>query len=280
MKIALTGAAGGLGVHTARALVEAGHTVRGTDQVTRPDLPIHVEVANLLDRESCYKLFDGVDAVVHLANHANEYLRDKQRLLNENLTMNTNVFQACRELGINKIVFASSIQALGGSKKVGDDNISTLEYLPIDGNVPAKPTNVYGLSKQLSEEMLRYYAREAGISCTAIRFPYLPHRKPRSFEHWRDVSTHKINEAWGYLPVWEGASLIVAILNADLPGFRIYCPAAKRNRHGLPAAEVINNNFGNISLKRPLKEIESLFDISRITEETGWAPQEDWTFDE
>lgn len=275
MKITLTGAAGHLGSRLGAALIEAGHTVRAVDQVTRRDLSVPVEVVNLLDREKCYALLEGADAVVHLANHSNDFMRDKQRLINENVTMNTNVFQAARELGVQNVVFTSSIQAIGQGGKVGENHTATLAYLPIDGALPARPTNPYGLSKYLSEEMLRFYAREAGMNCVAIRFPYLSRGLPGADHISNHVHTDRLNEAWSYLSFRDASNLIIAILAAPLTGFRIYCPAAQRPLSNQPIGTLIENYYSGIPLKKPHEEIDSFFDISRIKEETGWEPQDE-----
>jgi nucleoside-diphosphate-sugar epimerase len=277
VNITLTGAAGKLGAPTCRALAEAGHQVRAIDQRMRRDLPVPVEVVNLLDREACYRILDGADAVVHLANHPHDSGPDRQRILRDNVAMNTHVFQAALEVGVQSIVFASSIQALGFGRKDGDDYRSTLAYLPLDGDLPAQPTNVYGVSKQLSEEMLRYYAREQGMNCTALRFPFLSQGAARSgrnrAEHSpQHVPTDHINEAWSYLSFADASALIVAILAAPLTGFRIYSPASRSNRLAQPVAPLIQTYFEGIPLKKPLEEIDSFFDLSRITEETGWEP--------
>ncbi|RYG69986.1 NAD(P)-dependent oxidoreductase [bacterium] len=278
MKILLTGAAGGLGQPLSQTLRDAGYSVRGVDRVSSPGAPIGIEVADLLERDLCYELLAGVDAVVHLANHSSEGLPDKQRLLNENLIMNTNVFQAACELKVQTVVFASSIQALGMGDLSGEEVLPTLAYLPLDGQLPAKPTNVYGLSKQLSEEMLRYYAREHAMKCIALRFPFLA-RSPQHANRFQDgVDTSRINEAWSYLSIADACRLILAILQNPLPGFRTYCPAAFDNGLGQPPSELIERYFPNTALKRPLETLDSLVDNSRITEETGWQPQDQWIF--
>jgi nucleoside-diphosphate-sugar epimerase len=280
MKITVTGAAGKLGEPVCRALAAAGHSVRGVDQRMRRDLPVPIEVVNLLDREACYPILEGADAVVHLANHPTDRGPDKQRILRENLAMNTHVFQAAHELGVQNLIFASSIQALGSGRQEGENERPTLAYLPLDGDLPARPTNVYGLSKQLSEEMLRYYARETGMNCIALRFPYLSNGPARLRGTSGPgeaplVPTDHINEAWSYLSLLDASALILAILAAPLTGFRIYSPAARTNRLGQPAAALLQPYFEGIPLKKPLDTIDSFFDISRITVETGWEPTEE-----
>ncbi len=130
MRITLTGAAGKLGSHVCRQLVDAGHTVRATDRFYRRDLPVRLEMADLLRPEDAYELLEGVEALVHLANHPHFHGNDSQLVFNENVTMNMNIFQAARDVGVQKIVFSSSVQVMSGQRP---------PYLPFDSSTPAHP---------------------------------------------------------------------------------------------------------------------------------------------
>jgi len=222
-----------------RSLAEAGHTVRATDKQFRADLPVRVEIADLLDGPACYRLLEGVEAVVHLRNHSAFRGRDAQRVFNENMAMNMNIFQAAAEVGAKKIIFASSVQVISGKHGGHESQADGLPYLPLDGDVPPDPGNPYALSKQLGELMLAYFARHAGIVGVAIRLPWL----------------------------------VEAVLRAPLTGFRVYFPASRENRLGQSSAEVIRKHFADTPLRRPLEQIDSLVDLSDIERETGWLPK-------
>ena len=73
MKVLVTGAAGKLGSLTVSALLRRGHEVRATDARYRADLPVRLDVRDLLDEHALYPLLDGMDALVHLANHPNPF---------------------------------------------------------------------------------------------------------------------------------------------------------------------------------------------------------------
>lgn len=277
MRLTLTGAAGNLGSVACRKLVESGHLVRATDRTYRTDVPVKLEIANLLNRESAYHLVEGAEAVVHLGNHPGMRGNDGQTIFNENVAMNMNVFEASRQCGVKKIVFASTIQVISGRRRADDaDAGSKLPYLPLDGDVPPNPGNPYGLSKQASEVMLQYYARNWGMTCIALRFPLLAHpdwarhmRKDRPRDPWWNP-----DEAFSYLHMVDAATLIDAILRAPLDGFGIYFPVDPRPSSGEPIPDLIRKWFPNVSLRRPVEQMASLVDISRITEQTGWAPRQ------
>jgi len=275
MNVTLTGSSGRVGVHVCRWLCGAGHAVAAVDRVVRGDLPVKTRVADLLDRESCYHVLEGTEALVHLANHPTSHLIDAQTVFNENVTINMNVFQAAMEMGVRKVVFASSIQAfLSRVRRAEPAGGYNLPYLPLDGDAPADPGNPYGLSKQASEVVLSYYAKVAGMSCVALRFPSVVDDSAveRLRKHGRSPAGPAEGFAW--LHAGDAARLIDALLRADLPGFRIYFPAVSEPtpRAG-SVADVVRELYPSVPLRKPVEQMASLVDLSRIERETGWSPQ-------
>jgi nucleoside-diphosphate-sugar epimerase len=268
MNVLLTGARGGLGSPVCRFLVEAGHDVRAVDKEFTAKLPVRLEVVDLLHRETCYRLTEGQDAVVHLANHPRYNGHDPERIFNENVTMNMNVFQAAVQTGVKQIVFASSIQVVTGLDPDESKRPPELPpYLPFDGDLPANPGNPYALSKHVSEQMLRYFSHVAGINTVAIRFPviirpeWIPYYLKR--HHWINSDPQ---EGFTFLMSADAASLINAILKANPPGFRTYLPAATANGFN-------REFFPNVPLRRPVEQMDGFVDIAAITRDTGWKPQ-------
>jgi nucleoside-diphosphate-sugar epimerase len=275
MNVTVTGAVGRLGTPVCRTLAGGGHVLRATDKASRPELTERVEVADLLNRDVCNGLMRGAETVVHLANHPDFRLRDPQLVFNENVTMNMNVFQAAADAGVKKIVFASSVQVISGITPDSDvAPLCRLPYLPLDGDVPPNPANPYALSKHVSETMLAYFARVTGMCCIAVRFPWLMNDDQMAAQAAGVKASHKTcAEAFTYLHLRDAATLVKAIVEAPLTGFRRYLPAARDDRSRQPAAAVIREHYPDIPLRRPLDQIDSLVDISTIERETGWSPQ-------
>lgn len=277
MKIVVTGAAGRLGSVTCPALAQCGHDVRGVDRLHRADLPVPLSVVDLLDAQSCLRILHDADAVVHLANHSGRLRRSDQETFIENVSMNMNVFEAARQLGIQKIVFASSVQVISGDRRFGQtNNPSALPYLPLDGQTLPNPGNAYALSKLAGEIMLGYFVKTAGLSCVAIRFPAL-YAYDRLEQLTNEPLTsprpgHRLDEAFTYLSMDDAAQLIGCTLAAELPGFRIYFPAAPEPTLDWPIDEIVATYFPDVPLRKPAEALSSLVDISRIVEETGWRP--------
>ncbi len=282
--VLVTGAGGYLGSEVCRTLVDEGFEVRGADLSYRRDLAAPLTVVDLLRPDAVYNVTVGCDAVVHLANHPRPGRLPPQQLYGENVRMNMNVFQAAADVGVEQILYSSSVQAFAGNRQHDElDRPSSLAYLPIDGDMPACPGNSYALSKQAGENQLRYFARlNPGMACAAIRFPLLLSERYLGWirEHIRRHHRHRrgrwgnLDEGFSYLALSDAAGLVAAVLRGAEPGYHQLFPAAPDNMLGMDVAEAVEQFYPDVPCKVPLDEMTSLVDIGAITEQFGWEPQE------
>jgi len=281
MRVLVTGAAGKLGRVVTQALVEAGHDVVAADVRPAAGLPVPVKLVNLLDRLDAHRVVEGREAVVHLANHPDMLSGfAPAQIYSDNVAMNVNTLEAAVAAGCRRVVFASSVQALGGERTVGEAEAgqpSRLPYLPVDGAAPARPMNLYGLSKAATEQMLRYYVDNVeGFAAVAIRFPSLPSERHLGYYAAttpREPSPRsRVDEAFSYLTQPDAARLIAAVLDKMAPGYDPLMPAQRGNRLGMPPAELIERYYQGVELRRPADQIESLVDLDPLRERYGWAP--------
>jgi nucleoside-diphosphate-sugar epimerase len=275
MKVTVTGASGRLGSRVCQVLVKAGYTVRATDKLVDAELPVRLEVANLLNREVCYDLLEGADAVIHLGNIPTSRFHDAQTVFSENTMVNMNVFQAATERRVQRILFASSIQVMAGGTGNGITPPVPLPYLPLDGDVPASAGNAYALSKQVSETMLAYFARTAGLTAVAVRFPFLMDDQVMSRVKAAAGKQGGASRAEGFtfLHFLDAATLLESFLRSAVTGFRVYFAASRENTQMRPAPDVIREHFPNMPLRKPLDQIDSLVDLSAIERDTDWSPK-------
>ncbi len=291
-RVLVTGAAGRLGRAVVTTLCEAGFDVVAADQTYNRDLPVPTQILDLRDALSVYRVIDGCQAVAHLANHPNAFSGPSpQQLYAENVAMDMNVFQAALDVGVRKIAFASSVQVFAGDRH-GDDSDqvpSVLPYIPLDGDLPTCPRNAYALSKETGEAQLRYFvAIEPTLSCTSLRFPSLfsshwiermsgPSRRRHHHYHGRFGSP---DEGFSYLTTDDAGRLVQAVIERQGPGYHQYFPGTSDALQQTPAAELVQRYYPGVPCRVPVEQMQTLVDISAITREVGWEPEQTRLFAE
>ncbi|RKX35030.1 MAG: hypothetical protein DRP71_05040 [Verrucomicrobia bacterium] len=272
-KLLVTGASGIFGKFVLNELKHHAFEVLATDGVEEPESPFPIHLTNLLDLPAVRKLMPGVDTVIHLGNHANQ--KENEVTFNENAAMNMNVFQAAADHGVRKIIFASSVQVIGSDGgDVPVDRYPRFPSFPLDGDTPPFPTNTYAVSKRAGEILTEYFATCYDIQGIAIRFPgmnvlarlnFLPDWIPHAIP---------IRQGFAYLSYEDASRLVVAVIRAHLPGFRIYFPSSIGNRNGVLTSRLLKEFYSGIPCRRTITDAEGLVDISRIKRETDWKPKD------
>lgn len=178
MKCLLTGVAGFIGMHTAKALLEAGLKVHGVDnfapfydpQLKRNRLaqlqPIHdfaFEELDIADRERTRRLFDsgGFDVVVHLAAQpgVRYSLEHPEAYIDNNVVGFGNILEGCRHTDVKHLIYASSSSVYGRNHK-----IPFVETDPV-----ILPASLYATTKRVNELMAETYHHLYGLPCTGLR---------------------------------------------------------------------------------------------------------------
>lgn len=158
-KVLLTGAAGRIGSFFRKTYPDV-YDYRLTDIVQPSDTGrAPFTQADLSDFDAIRPLCDGVDTVVHLGADPSMDA-SWQSLLPNNVIATYNVFEAARQAGCRRVVFASSINAVFGYP--ADQQVHT--------DMPVFPINLYGATKCWGEALARYYSATHGLSGLCLRF--------------------------------------------------------------------------------------------------------------
>ena len=194
-RICITGAAGFIGSHLTERLLSRGLEVVGIDnfcdfydpEVKRKNISTALGSkrfalieGDIRDAETISDVIPGCDTLVHLAAMAGV----RPSLENPALYQDVNVggplraLQACREVGIKNVIFASSSSVYGNNRKVPFS-----ESDPVD-----HPISVYAATKKAGELLCHTYHAVFGLDITCLRLftVYGPRQRP-------DLAIHKFS---------------------------------------------------------------------------------------
>jgi UDP-glucuronate 4-epimerase len=195
MKILVTGAAGFIGYHLVKSLVQANHEVTGLDNINDyyttklkfdrlKELGINKDTAkdfhklsnsnlfqnfkftrmNLEDRMNLPKLFkeEKFDMVCNLAAQAGvRYsIENPEAYIDSNIVGFLNILECCRNYNINKLVYASSSSVYGNNEKIPFDETDNTD----------NPISLYAASKKSNELMAYQYSHLFKLKIIGLRF--------------------------------------------------------------------------------------------------------------
>ena len=184
MKILVTGAAGFIGYHVARRLIERGDSIVGFDVVNAYYDPALKEArlarldelghtqgadyrfvrADLADRGAVESLFAETkfDRVIHLAAQAGvRYsLQDPHSYVQSNLVGFTNILEACRHDSVAHLTYASTSSVYGANTKIPFSEHDGVDH----------PLQFYAATKRANELMAHSYSHLFGLPTTGLRF--------------------------------------------------------------------------------------------------------------
>jgi UDP-glucose 4-epimerase len=192
-RLLITGAAGFVGSHLAQRCLERGDDVVGIDAMTPYyDPAVKRENVVAMTAEESWNLvegdlkdvdleshLDGVDTVFHLAAQPGvraSWGRTFGDYVDSNVTALQHLLEACRDLPLQRFVFASSSSVYGDAAR-----------FPTDESTELRPVSPYGATKVLGEHLCRLYHRSHGVPVVTLRYftVYGPRQRP-------DMAFHKL----------------------------------------------------------------------------------------
>ena len=158
-RVLITGAAGNLGHELRQGLTHLATTLRLTDRCDMQAAGSHEEImpCELSDFDAVARVVKGCDAIVHFGAAPVE--RPWQEVLESSIMGGYNIYEAARRHGVKRIIYASSIHAVGYERREAG----------ADTDTPHNPDTLYGVSKCFVEDLAKLYFNKWGIESACLR---------------------------------------------------------------------------------------------------------------
>ncbi|HEY7349768.1 MAG TPA: UDP-glucose 4-epimerase GalE [Ktedonobacterales bacterium] len=300
MRVLVTGGAGYIGSVIVEELVTTAHQVVVYDALAKGHLDaIHPEAtfvrAHLAERDHLRRTLEEqqIDAVIHLAAFSlvGESVAHPEMYFENNVAGSLAVVSSMIQAGVKRLVF-SSTAALYGEQA----------HLPISEDAPTQPTNPYGASKLLVEQMLPWLAQAHGLVCASLRYFNAAGASERYGEDHRpeahliplaleaalesrpvdifgtDYPTPDGTTIRDYIHVVDLAQAHIQALTRSEPGLRIYNLGNGQGYSVRQIVESVRRVTGRAlpvreGPRRPGDQVATVASSERIRAELGWQPR-------
>lgn len=174
-KVLVTGAGGYIGSVATYLLLQNGHQVIAVDNFStgyKKPLELlqqkfgkekleYTELDLQNDISPLFKEHKGIDIVLHYAASClvDESMKKPEKYFENNIWGTLNLVERMTENGITKMIFSSTAAVYGEA-----------QHVPIDENHPLKPINVYGESKLMAENIIRWFGQLKGLNFVLLRY--------------------------------------------------------------------------------------------------------------
>jgi uronate dehydrogenase len=208
--VVVTGAAGLIGAMLRTRLARPGRVLRLIDVAElRAGPGEEVIQASVTDLAALTAAFAGAEAVIHLAGVSGE--GPWEHVAETNITGTWAVFEAARQTGVSRVIYASSNHAVGFAPRA---------QFPVPDYAFPAPDTYYGVSKVAGEALASLYHSRYGLDAICLRILTCAERPtyPRALSTWLSPD--------------DAGRLFEACLTAPSPGFRVAFGVSANTRGG------------------------------------------------
>ena len=280
MNILITGSQGGIGSRLVRKLYDDGHTIRTLDIKAAPrGCTWEHHPGDIRDLSLMRTVMHDIDLVFHLAADLTDNGENQESTYTINIQGTWNVLMACVEAGVRRLVYFSSIQALGHSNPR-----HTSICFPIDDNVPKQPATPYQISKHAAEEMCRGFTVKNDLTVITLRptFVFVPGMAVGRW--WRNLDTETLvrfgsKDYWSFVHVEDVCQAALLAMDAEIEGFHGFLLTSDFTWVDVPTAKLVEDNYPHFAWKGTTMEeylkdnpYRSLVDCKAARDILGWKP--------
>jgi nucleoside-diphosphate-sugar epimerase len=275
-RVVVTGGAGRLGRLAIQELLAHGYQVLAVDRVRPEKLPCRFLHVGLADASGVVEVLRGTDAVLHLGAIPGPGSYPGATIFQNNVASTYQVVEAAATLGLPRLVFASTVFALGWAE---EPDRYWPQYIPVDEAHPLTPYEGYGLSKQVGEDICAAASRRTGLTTVSLRimnvispdgYAALPWPAPTAKAPVRFVM-------WPYVDARDVAHACRLALEGSTTGHEAFYIAARDTRFDTPTEPLLRGLAPRaVEIRRPLEGRASVISIRKAREWLGWEPEHSW----
>ena len=270
MRIAVTGASGGIGRAIVKEAERRGHTVVGIDRVEHADVAASGErrfvLADMDNYDALLDAFAGCDAVIHMAAIPSPGRHPDHIVHNNNVVGSYNALQAAVENGIQRVCQASSVNAIGHSFS----QAPRYDYFPIDEAHPNYAEDPYSLSKWICEQQADAFIRRyPEMVIASMRFHYVCDDRSIAKALY-DPNPEIAKHLWAYTRRDAAADACLLSLEAAIEGHEAFYIVAPDTISDTPSRELARQYFPQIPLRDGWGGHQSFFNSAKAERLLGW----------
>src|SRR5215218_4838830 len=274
MRVVVTGGSGLAGRAVVADLLEHGFYVMNVDLVPLEETA-PFRRADLVDLGQVYGCLRDAEAVVHFAAIPRPTFDVPEVVFRTNVMSAFNVLEAASTLGINRVVYASSVSVLGFPFFVQP---LAPDYVPIDEAHPLLPQDAYALSKRIGEELADGFARRGRLTVVSLRFPWI--HTPWTFVEqiqplWKDPAAGASN-LWSYVDSRDVAEAARLALTAQTAGHVACFVAASDSFMPIQSRTLVADHYPSTIFNDELTDHASLLSSTRAEAVLGFHARHSW----
>ena len=270
-KIIITGAKGGTGISIVKEFQEHGYDVLGIDIKPHSWAEQDYTRIDMTDGSAVHDALAGAYGVVHFGSYPGDGYCSWDEAYQNIAVGGFHVFQACANLGIERIAYASSPELYGSDYP---------KSVPADESRPFLPPSIYGAAKENLESLAQSYCRwNPGMGIAGLRTTRIVYERSfnwRFKQHTEDPRS-AADALWSYVDARDVASACRLWIESKHTGFEAFDVAAKDVCYPMKTAELVKKYLPKSDkVKGKLVGSQSLVPCKKLRKMLGWKPQWTW----
>jgi nucleoside-diphosphate-sugar epimerase len=275
-KVVVTGGSGRLGQFVIRELLARRYQVLSLDRMAPREKLCMSWLVDLRHPGDLFEALRGAFGIIHLGAYQAPNLAPDAETLSNNVSATYNVLRAAADMGVKRVVMASSTAAFGF---IYATKLWAPEYLPLDEHHPSTPQDSYGLSKVLGERIAdSIVSLYPEMTLSSLRFPGVNFDLSyESFrERWRNPRSRR-SGFWTYIDARDAAVTCRLALEAKFHGHEVFIASAPLNCMIQPTLQLVKQFLAkSVKIRKVSGTHWSCVDSSKARRVLGFKPEHVW----